>query len=452
MGEDVAYRMAAQSMQMEGMYTDEFRSHLSFVLSQDGSFDDAVSSFGSRQILTDEYRELKQAQSDSFLHYDEYDAIADSWASKYGTNYAAVTRDMQKTANKERANNTSGPLSLDSGAGTSDASIALGRYYQELDGGYYDLQSGFDFSKQSVAWLAEQKRYPQMTNAEGKTIISDIFKKDGTGQVGITTYEIFIQWQTFASMDAPEKTDAEMYELKRLAYEANGAEGEARSMQISRMHDTFYDMFNTGVDAELALMDAPALIAGIARGLAKNAAKTGIEAAASEANLATRTATGLGDVTTSPWLADTRAAIPSHIEMFRDGGSYLVPESAYVRFVQGQATIGRTDGLFMTTTEYMDNLLLQTGGDLSKINSKLGVNWTEQLYRIDVQSPLLYNARLPSGLESGANSTFKWGGYTKGGAPEIITTPVPSTEIKITPVKPTPSSATLPPAPPPPTN
>ena len=47
-------------------------------------------------------------------------------------------------------------------------------------------------------------------------------------------------------------------------------------------------------------------------------------------------------------------------------------------------------------------------------------------------NPLLHDARLPSGLNSGANSQFQWGGYTSGGMPEIITNPIPKSDIRAT--------------------
>ena len=132
----------------------------------------------------------------------------------------------------------------------------------------------------------------------------------------------------------------------------------------------------------------------------------------------------LGDVTTSPWLADGRAGVTSHLEMFRNGGSFLLPESAYNRFVQGATSVGRADGLFVTTRGAMDKMLVETGGDLGAINKKLGNFWNEPLWRVDIDNPLLHNARLPNGFEAGANSLFKWGGYTKGGMPEAVLDPV----------------------------
>jgi RHS repeat-associated protein len=143
---------------------------------------------------------------------------------------------------------------------------------------------------------------------------------------------------------------------------------------------------------------------------------------------------GLGDVTTSSWLGDARIGVTSHLEMFRGGGAFLLPESAYQRFVQGAEFVGRNDGLFITTRGGMDKLLTETGGDLAAINQRLGTFWNEPLWRVDVYNPLLHNARLPSGLEQGANSLFRWGGYTSGGMPEVVLNPVPAGGFSASPI------------------
>lgn len=44
---------------------------------------------------------------------------------------------------------------------------------------------------------------------------------------------------------------------------------------------------------------------------------------------------GLGDPTTSPWLADPRAGVRLHVESFRDGGSFLIPKSKWELFNEG---------------------------------------------------------------------------------------------------------------------
>ena len=62
-------------------------------------------------------------------------------------------------------------------------------------------------------------------------------------------------------------------------------------------------------------------------------------------------------------------------------------------------------------------------GDRAFIKKALGIpdrDWNEPLYRIDIPNPFLYNIRLPSGFESGANKVFVWGGFTKRGEPEAV--------------------------------
>jgi hypothetical protein len=141
---------------------------------------------------------------------------------------------------------------------------------------------------------------------------------------------------------------------------------------------------------------------------------------------------GAGGSTTSPWLSDPRAGVSYLIEDFRNGDSFLVTESTYEKYMLGEPVVGRLDGQFMTTGKAMDGLLRAANGDLNYIKAKLGISpeeWNEPLVRIDAPSPLLYNARLPSGFEEGANSPFKWGGFTSGGMPEIVTDPIPSSRV-----------------------
>jgi hypothetical protein len=165
-------------------------------------------------------------------------------------------------------------------------------------------------------------------------------------------------------------------------------------------------------------------------------------ASAASAALVARGATtlpvsGLGDAQTSPWLVDPRAGVRYLVEDFRQGGSFLVTQEGYEEFIAQTPLIGRADGQFLTTSRAMDDLLKAANGDVGVIKSKLGIpadQWNGPLIRIDVPSPLLYNARLPSGLEGGANSQFMWGGFTKGGMPEIVTNPIPSPGITVTKV------------------
>ncbi|MGH8464813.1 MAG: LysM peptidoglycan-binding domain-containing protein, partial [Pseudomonas sp.] len=137
---------------------------------------------------------------------------------------------------------------------------------------------------------------------------------------------------------------------------------------------------------------------------------------------------GLGDATTSPALADPRIWLRDHIETFRDGGSFLTPKSAWIKYNEGKPLIGETDQ-FITTRAKMDEVLREANGDLSIVKEKLGIPqnaWNDEIIRVDVHNPLLHNARLPTGLERGANEKFIWGGYTSGGQPEAVIDQVPS--------------------------
>ncbi len=139
-----------------------------------------------------------------------------------------------------------------------------------------------------------------------------------------------------------------------------------------------------------------------------------------------------GDDATSPELGRTKAGIASHLEQFREGASYLLPESTYKGFVAGKSAVGRADGLYVTTRSAMDELLAVSRGDHAAVKARLGIEpdaWNERLWRVDVANPLLHNARLPSGMESGANKLFIWGGYTRGGMPEAVLDPVPAGEF-----------------------
>jgi RHS repeat-associated protein len=206
------------------------------------------------------------------------------------------------------------------------------------------------------------------------------------------------------------------------------AGAHAQAFDTILRHEQAGEYFSSGAEAgELGVADTAA-ISGVAAGtrsllrLARNG----------------RLFQGLGDATTSPWLADARAGVVSHLEKFREGGSFLVPKSVFERRIAGKALVGRPDGLFLTTRSAMDKLLARTGGKLDAIKQAIGIPadaWNEPLIRVDVGNPLQYNARFPSGLEQGANEYFRWGGYTAGGLPEIVTEQVPAVDTVATPLK-----------------
>jgi hypothetical protein len=82
----------------------------------------------------------------------------------------------------------------------------------------------------------------------------------------------------------------------------------------------------------------------------------------------------------------------------------------------------------------MDELIERAAGDravLKKIIAIPADQWNEPLRRIDIANPLLHNARLPGGLEAGANMYFRWGGYTAGGAAEIVIDPAGAAAVRV---------------------
>ncbi len=141
---------------------------------------------------------------------------------------------------------------------------------------------------------------------------------------------------------------------------------------------------------------------------------------------------GLGNAETSPWLADSRVGVVDQIERFRDGATFLIPESKYKAFVESKPMVGDPAGQFVFPRSEVDRLLAT--GNRETIKKALGIpesSWNEPLRRIDIQNPLLYNARFPTGLERGANSQFHWGGYTSGGVPELVIDPVPASAATV---------------------
>jgi RHS repeat-associated protein len=131
---------------------------------------------------------------------------------------------------------------------------------------------------------------------------------------------------------------------------------------------------------------------------------------------------------------DTRVGPSSHLEQFEGGASFVMTRDQYNRFVFGKPSVGRADGLFVTTKTNMDKIMRESGGDIGEIERRLGFDAGHfssggGLARGDIANPGAHNARMPSGLESGANPHFKYGGYTDGGAPEAVVDPVPTSSV-----------------------
>jgi RHS repeat-associated protein len=143
---------------------------------------------------------------------------------------------------------------------------------------------------------------------------------------------------------------------------------------------------------------------------------------------------GLGDSTTSPWLNDPRTGVRMHLEDFRNGGSSLVTRDSYKRFIEPNKLIGYEDNsMYIGRKDFVDKVIREANGDVSILEQRLGFKPGHfadggGIVRVDINNPLFHNARMPSGMEKGANEFFKWGGYTSGGVPEAVVDQVPNTD------------------------
>jgi len=126
--------------------------------------------------------------------------------------------------------------------------------------------------------------------------------------------------------------------------------------------------------------------------------------------------------------------IESHLSNFKTKASYLVTADTYNKYIVGSATVGRPDGLFISTKSDIDALLLKANGDINIIEHDLGIpkgNWQGKggIYRIDIIEPERFNLRLPSGNEDGVNDLWLPGGKLPDGKLEAVTDPVPLVNI-----------------------
>jgi RHS repeat-associated protein len=139
----------------------------------------------------------------------------------------------------------------------------------------------------------------------------------------------------------------------------------------------------------------------------------------------------------STWTDETGLApcfVPkSHRGAFRDGAACFVPKSVLQMLKsKGITKLGRDDGLFVLTRKEANHL---AGQSAEAVKKRLGIPkkaWNEPMYRVDIPKSEMRNFRLPKGTDAGANSLFKPGGYTKGGAPEGAIDPVDMSKAKFT--------------------
>ena len=128
----------------------------------------------------------------------------------------------------------------------------------------------------------------------------------------------------------------------------------------------------------------------------------------------------------------TQEDIDKHLDLFNDGGSFVMTKDQYELYVEGNEYIGMPDNTqFITTKQHMDSIADEASGNIAVYEKKLGFeegHFSEGggLVRIDVNDPKKLNARIPSGNEMGANEHFVPGGYTDGGSPECVVDKIPN--------------------------
>ncbi len=101
-------------------------------------------------------------------------------------------------------------------------------------------------------------------------------------------------------------------------------------------------------------------------------------------------------------------------QRFDNGASYLVSDEAYNAYIEGRASLGRPDSengnLFCSPKEEIDRAINNSKGDLSKLESELGLDkgtlGDGPIHRVDIVNPSDHNLREVTGRESGANCFF----------------------------------------------
>lgn len=118
---------------------------------------------------------------------------------------------------------------------------------------------------------------------------------------------------------------------------------------------------------------------------------------------------------------------------YESGGSYLVSEAGYDRYIDGQENIGRDDGQFMIPKNQMDDMMQEYPDNPREWENQLGINegslGNDKIYRVDINSPEEYNLRQSQPWMSGANEEkFLYGGKVPGGQDEAVTDSFPNPE------------------------
>ena len=115
----------------------------------------------------------------------------------------------------------------------------------------------------------------------------------------------------------------------------------------------------------------------------------------------------------------TKAEIDEHLAKFDEGAVRITPASAIDQY----GSAGPPGGFVIPKSEF-DDMLRESGGDLTHIETRLGLdagtlsNGEMVAVRIDPED--FNGLRVPSGNELGANKQWLPGGYTSGGALEAV--------------------------------
>lgn len=111
-------------------------------------------------------------------------------------------------------------------------------------------------------------------------------------------------------------------------------------------------------------------------------------------------------------------------EIFKQGGSYLISEENYIRYILGRERIGRADGQFMIPSYQMDALMKQFPHDPRAWEKALGLregSLGSNPFRVDLTDPISHGLRVAPMDISGSNEYQRTDGMTPGIYSEGVT-------------------------------
>jgi RHS repeat-associated protein len=124
--------------------------------------------------------------------------------------------------------------------------------------------------------------------------------------------------------------------------------------------------------------------------------------------------------------------IDAHEAKFTEGACYFAPKWALDRF--GRDPVGRADGQFVMSKTQMDEVLIQSNGDMALIEKELGIpagDWQgQEMVVIEITNPQQQNLRIPTGREGGANPLWIPGGKLPTGHDEAVIDAIPKGAFK----------------------